>query len=161
MDPSKTITLVSSDGEKIQVSAKAAQRSVLIKGIIEDYPDDAEVPLNNVKKEILKKVVEYLEHYKDEEPKEIPKNLTNVYKENVSEFDFNFINVDLDMNFEILSAAFYLDIKSLIDLAASKIGSIIKGKAPETIRQTFQIPETSDNEKKDIEKECETAMTML
>ena len=40
----KTITLVSSDGEKMQIAAKAAQRSQLVKGIIEDYPDDAEVP---------------------------------------------------------------------------------------------------------------------
>ena len=30
------ITLVSSDGEKMQVTAKAAQRSQLVKGIIED-----------------------------------------------------------------------------------------------------------------------------
>ena len=51
----KTITLVSSDGEKMQIAAKAAQRSQLVKGIIEDYPDDAEVPLNNVKSNILKK----------------------------------------------------------------------------------------------------------
>ena len=56
----KTITLVSSDGEKMQIAAKAAQRSQLVKGIIEDYPDDAEVPLNNVKSNILKKIKEYI-----------------------------------------------------------------------------------------------------
>ena len=49
MDVDKKITLVSSDGEKVEMSLKAVQRSVLVKGIIEDYPDDAEVPLNNVK----------------------------------------------------------------------------------------------------------------
>ena len=46
MDVDKKITLVSSDGEKVEMSLKAVQRSVLVKGIIEDYPDDAEVPLN-------------------------------------------------------------------------------------------------------------------
>ena len=55
MDADKKITLVSSDGEKVEISSKAVQRSVLVKGIIEDYPDDAEVPLNNVKSNILKK----------------------------------------------------------------------------------------------------------
>ena len=55
MEADKKITLVSSDGEKIEISSKAVQRSVLVKGIIEDYPDDAEVPLNNVKSNILKK----------------------------------------------------------------------------------------------------------
>ena len=73
----KTITLVSSDGEKMQIAAKAAQRSQLVKGIIEDYPDDAEVPLNNVKSNILKKIKEYLEHYADSEPKEIERPLAS------------------------------------------------------------------------------------
>ena len=49
--------------------SKAAQRSQLVKGIIENYQDDAEVPLNNVKSNIL--IEEYLEHYQESDPKEI------------------------------------------------------------------------------------------
>ena len=136
----KTITLVSSDGEKMQIAAKAAQRSQLVKGIIEDYPDDAEVPLNNVKSNILKKIKEYLEHYADSEPKEIERPLASQnYQECVDSWDFEFINVDLDMVFEIILAANYMDIKSLLELASSKVASIIKGKTPEEIRKTFNI----------------------
>ena len=36
-------------------------------------------------------------------------------------------------------AANYLDIKSLLDLGCAKIASLIKGKTPEEIRQTFNI----------------------
>ena len=36
MDVDKKITLVASDGEKVEISSKAVQRSVLVKGIIEE-----------------------------------------------------------------------------------------------------------------------------
>ena len=134
------ITLVSSDGEKMQVTAKAAQRSQLVKGIIEDYPDDAEVPLNNVKSNILKKIKEYLDHYQDVDPKEIERPLASQnYQECVDPWDFEFINVDLDLIFEIILASNYMDIKPLLELASSKVASIIKGKTPEEIRKTFNI----------------------
>ena len=136
----KMITLVSSDGEKLQVTSKAAQRSQLVKGIIEDYPDDAEVPLNNVKSNILKKIKEYLDHYQDSEPKEIERPLASQnYQECVDAWDYEFINVDLDLIFEIILAANYMDIKPLLELASSKVASIIKGKTPEEIRKTFNI----------------------
>jgi S-phase kinase-associated protein 1 len=136
----KLITLVSSDGEKMQISAKAAQRSQLVKGIIEDYPDDAEVPLNNVKSNILKKIKEYLEHYQESDQKEIERPLASQnYQDCVEPWDYEFINVDLDLIFEIILAANYMDIKPLLELASSKIASIIKGKTPEEIRKTFNI----------------------
>ena len=136
----KVITLVSSDGEKMQISAKAAQRSQLVKGIIEDYPDDAEVPLNNVKSNILKKIKEYLDHYQDSDPKEIERPLASQnYQECVEAWDFEFINIELDTIFEIILAANYMDIKPLLELASSKIASIIKGKTPEEIRKIFNI----------------------
>ena len=46
----------------MQIAIKAAQRSLLVKGIIKDYPDEVKFPLNNVKSNILKKIKEYLEH---------------------------------------------------------------------------------------------------
>ena len=124
----------------MQISAKAAQRSQLVKGIIEDYPDDAEVPLNNVKSNILKKIKEYLEHYQESDPKEIERPLASQnYQDCVEPWDYEFINVDLDLIFEIILAANYMDIKPLLELASSKVASIIKGKTPEEIRKTFNI----------------------
>ena len=160
----KTITLVSSDGEKMQIAAKAAQRSQLVKGIIEDYPDDAEVPLNNVKSNILKKIKEYLEHYADSEPKEIERPLASQnYQECVDAWDFEFINVDLDLVFEIILAANYMDINSLLELASSsKVASIIKGKTPEEIRKTFNIQnDFTPEEEQQIREENQWCMDNL
>ena len=73
------VILISSDGEKIEISAKAAMRSTLIKDSIQDCRDDIiEFTANNVKGNILKKIVEYLEHYKDtENPERLRYNLYN------------------------------------------------------------------------------------
>ena len=140
MDVDKKITLISSDGEKVEISSKAVQKSVLVKGIIEDYPDDAEVPLNNVKNNILKKIKEYLEHYENEEPKPIERPLpSQKFEECVDSWDFKFIEVELDLIFEIILGANYMDIKPLLELASAKVASIIKGKTTEEIRKTFNI----------------------
>ena len=155
MDADKKITLTSSDGEKVEISSKAVQRSVLVKGIIEDYPDDAEVPLNNIKSNILKKIKEYLEHYENAEPKEIERPLQSQnFKECVDEWDFNYIEVDLDFIFELILGANYMDIKPLLELASAKVASIIKGKSTEEIRKTFNITNdfTPEEEQQIIEE---------
>ena len=140
MDADKKIILVSSDGEKVEISSKAVQKSILVKGIIEDYPDESEVPLNNVKSNILKKIKEYLEHYENEEPKPIDRPLTSQnFKECVEDWDFKFIDVELDLIFELILGANYMDIKPLLELASAKVASIIKGKTTEEIRKTFNI----------------------
>lgn len=140
MENLKAITLVSSDGEKFQVTEKAARRSQLIKGIIDDYPDDPEVPLHNVKSTILQRIISYLENYRDIEPREIEKPLpSNNFNDCVDAWDFQFIDLEIELIFEIIFAANYMDIKPLLELASSKIASIIKGKSPEEIRKIFNI----------------------
>lgn len=136
----KQVTLVSSDGEKFQISEKAVRRSTLVKGIIDDYPEDPEVPLHNVKSNILTKIITYLEQYSDSEPKEIERPLpSNNFNECVDAWDYQFIDLELETIFELILAANYMDIKPLIELASSKVASVIKGKSPEEIRKTFNI----------------------
>ena len=129
----------------------------LVKGIIEDYPDDAEVPLNNVKSNILKKIKEYLDHYQDTDPKEIERPLASQnFQECVDPWDFEFINVDLDLIFEIILAANYMDIKPLLELASSK------GKTPEEIRKTFNIQkEFTPEEEQQIREENQWCLDNL
>ena len=57
----------------------------------------------------------------------------------VGEWDANFVSIDQEMLFELILAANYMDIKSLLDLTCAKVASLIKGKTPEEIRRTFNI----------------------
>ena len=149
------LTLVSSEGEKMQISVKAAQRSQMIKRIIDDFPNETEIPLENVRSNILKKIKEYLDHYQDTDPKEIERPLASQnFQECVDPWDFEFINVDLDLIFEIMLASNYMDIKPLLELATSKVASIIKGKTPEEIRKTFDVQkEFTPEEQQQIREE--------
>lgn len=163
MDDTKLVTLVSSDGDKYQISEKAAKRSQLIKGIIDDYPDDPEIPLHNVKSHILSKIKEYLEYYKDTEPREIERPLpSSNFNECVDAWDYQFIDLELDVIFEIILAANYMDIKPLMELASSKVASIIKGKTPEEIRKTFNIQnDFTPEEEQQIREENQWCMENL
>ena len=135
------ITLISSDSQKFEISAKGAMRSELIKDSIEGSKDDhIEFNVNNVKGDILKKVAEYLEHYKNEEPKLCERPLPSAnLKDCVDEWDFNFINIPLNDIFKIISAANYLNIQSLLELASAAFAASIKGKTSDEIRQMFDI----------------------
>ena len=57
----------------------------------------------------------------------------------VPEWDAKFVDVPQEMLFELILAANYMDIKSLLDLTCAKVASMIKGKTPEDIRRTFNI----------------------
>ena len=150
------ITLISSDSQKLEISAKGAMRSELIKDSIEGSKDDhIEFTVNNVKGDVLKKVAEYLEHYKNEEPKLYEKPLPSAnLKDCVDEWDFNFIDIPIDDVFKIILAANYLNIQSLLDLACAAVAALIKGKTTDEIRQILNITNdfTPEEEQQIIEE---------
>ena len=150
-----TLTLTSSDGQKIQIDNKSAERSGLLKGLLADYSEDTDIPMPDIRGDILKKVVEYLIQYKDKEPKELPKPLPSANLLDVTdEWDVTFINgVDLDSTFDVINAANYMDVKALLDLSCAKIASLMKGKTAEEIRTMFNIEcDLSEEELKEYEE---------
>ncbi len=152
---SKSIGLTSSDGVKVTIEEKAAERSNLLKGLIQDYSEDSDIPMPDIRGDVLKKVVEYLTHYKDSEPKEIPKPLPSANLLDVTdEWDVTYINsIDLDTTFDIINAANYMDIKPLLDLSCGKIASLMKGKTADEIRNMFNIEcDLTEEELKEYEE---------
>jgi S-phase kinase-associated protein 1 len=92
---------------------------------------------------VLKKVVDFLEYHSDSEHgfKEIPQPLPSA---NLSDFlfewDCKFVDdLTQDELFEIILAANYLEVKTLLTLACAKVASLMKGKTPEEIRKKFGI----------------------
>ena len=134
------IYLISVDNHKIEIDAKAAMKSSVLKEeISKSNKKNIEYKLKEVKYEILKKIVEYLNYYRNKTPREIPKPTPS---ENMSSFleewDFNFItNVDLDTTFDLMNGATELGIQSLLDLASTKIAWIFKNKDVDELRGMF------------------------
>jgi S-phase kinase-associated protein 1 len=98
------------------------------------------VPLSDVKSAVLAKVIEFCKHHVDQRLPEIEKPLrSNNLAEIVPEWDAKFVDIEQEVLFELILAANYMDIKSLLDLTCAKVASMIKGKTPEEIRRTFNI----------------------
>ena len=145
------VNLVSSEGDKFEVETKTAAMSELVKTMLvdgddedeedEDEETEQEIPLPNVKSAVLAKVVEFCNYHVSNGPmKEIEKPLKSAnMAEVVGEWDANFVAIEQEMLFELILAANYMDIKSLLDLTCAKVASMIKGKTPEEIRKTFNI----------------------
>ena len=134
------VRLLCSDGETVEIDISVAEKSVLIKGLIDDGGTDEEIPLPNVKKPILDKVVQFCTHLLDNAPPEIEKPLRSTdMSAVVADWYAKFINLDQEVLFEIIMASNYLDIKPLLELACAKVASLIKNKSVQEIRQFFNI----------------------
>ena len=70
-----TVKLISSEGSELEVDIETAQMSVLIKSMIDDSGPEEDIPLPNVKKNILEKVIEFCKHLKEQPLQEIEKPL--------------------------------------------------------------------------------------
>ena len=154
---STNLVLVSSDNQKIELDVESAQKSHLLKGLMTDFNSQQQEPIQlpDIKYDILKKVVEYLTYYKDKTPKDIPKPMPSAnLSEVIDEWDVNFINsIELDNVFDLINAANYMDISSLLDLSCAKIASLMKGKSAQEIRTMFNIEcDLTDEELKEYEE---------
>jgi len=156
------ITLISNDGVAIKVDKAVAEKSMLIKNMMEDLGEGAlntDVPIPNVNESVLKKVIEWCEHHKldpvtaTDDDSDSRKKTTDI-----EEWDQKFMQVDQEMLFEIILASNYLDIKPLLDVGCKTVANMIKGKSPEEIRKTFNITnDFTPEEEEQIRRENEWA----
>ena len=106
----------------------------------DDDAEQQEIPLPNVKSQILGKVLEFCKHYTEEPMNEIEKPLKSANMgEVVQEWYATYVDVEQEILFELILAANFMDIKPLLDLTCATVASMIKGKTPEEIRKTFNI----------------------
>lgn len=140
----KKVCLVSTEGDSFEVTLGVARMSELVKTMIDDDQDDQddnqEIPLPNVKSTVLSKVIEFCGHHFNNPMADIEKPLKSPDMHDiVSDWDANFVDIEQELLFEMILAANYMDIKGLLDLTCAKVASMIKGKTPQEIRETFNI----------------------
>ncbi|CAI0557546.1 unnamed protein product [Linum tenue] len=154
----KKFTLRSSDGETFEVEEAVAVESQTIKHMIEDDCADSEIPLPNVTSAILAKVIEYCrKHVEAGADKEKDKLITSP-DEALKTWDADFVKVDQNTLFDLILAANYLNIKSLLDLTCQTVADMIKGKTPEEIRKTFNIKnDFTPEEEEEVRRENQWA----
>ncbi|KAG2698295.1 hypothetical protein I3760_07G144700 [Carya illinoinensis] len=155
MSSGRKITLKSSDGETFEVDEAVALESQTIKHMIEDDCADNGIPLPNVTSKILSKVIEYCKkHVEAPKAEERAASLD----EDLKTWDAEFVRVDQATLFDLILAANYLNIKSLLDLTCQNVADMIKGKTPEEIRKTFNIKnDFTPEEEEEVRRENQWA----
>ncbi|XP_068342140.1 SKP1-like protein 1A [Pyrus communis] len=150
---SKKITLKSSDGESFEVEEAVALESQTIKHMIEDDCADNGIPLPNVTSKILAKVIEYCKKHVD-----AAKTDEKISEDDLKAWDQEFVKVDQATLFDLILAANYLNIKTLLDLTCQTVADMIKGKTPEDIRKTFNIKnDFTPEEEEEVRRENQWA----
>jgi S-phase kinase-associated protein 1 len=144
--------LISQDGEKFEVSRGVIDLSELLKtmaneeqGNVDDEEEDEpalpEIPVPNVKANVLAKVLEFGNMHVEDPLPAIPRPLrTPLLADSVPKRYADFVDgLDQDMIFELILAANYLDMTPLLELTCATVAAMIKGKTPEEIRRQFNI----------------------
>ncbi|KAK2379499.1 SKP1 protein 1A [Trifolium repens] len=133
----KKILLKSSDNETFEVEQAIAMQSQKIKHMIDDNSaDETIIPIPNVTRKIMAKIIEYCKKHVDAGSFE-----ENPSNDELKAFDADFVKVDHGTLWDLIMAANYLDIKSLLDLTCKTLAEMIKGKPfnPEEIFKFFNI----------------------
>ena len=106
---------------------------------MEDAGDEA-IPLPNIKPQILEKIIVFCTRILENDPPKIERPLTNNdLNQLVDPWYAEFVNVEQEVLFDIVLAANYLDIPSLLDLSSAKVASQIKGRSITEIREYLHI----------------------
>ncbi|OVA19530.1 SKP1 component [Macleaya cordata] len=178
----KKLILKSSDEGMFEIDESVAVQSDLIKQMIDVDCVDADthqiIPLPEVKTDILSKVIEYCKKHEssssskkiiieeeeededDEDSKKIKKERLEK-EEKIRKWDEEFMKqMDHKAIFDIILAANYMNIKSLMDLGCQTIADLINGKKAEEIREIFGIkndftPEEEEEIKRENQWTCE------
>ena len=138
---SNIIKLKSSDGEIFEIKEKCFLRSNYYKIIKDISNPNEEIPLKEVDSKALVKIIEYLNHYENEDPKEIPKPMPSPdLKQFLSEWDYNYIILlSIQEIVNLINAANYLNIKELVNLCSARLASEMTNCPIEEAREKFGI----------------------
>jgi len=129
------------EGAFIEVPKDVATMSVTIKNLVEDLPtsSDVPIPLHNVTKKILEKVIVYCTYHTEHPLPKTDGDEDKKSSDDITPWDKEFCDVDQNTLFELILAANYLDIKPLLDLTCKTVANMLRGKSPEEIRKLFNI----------------------
>ncbi|CAL5054197.1 unnamed protein product [Urochloa decumbens] len=139
----KTVTLVSSDGARFEVREAAASLSQTVRRMIDEAAAGCgtAVPLPDLDARTLSMVLEYCNKHAPApgDAESSSAEATAAGGEDLKWFDRELMRVDKGTLFSLITAAEYLKVEGLLDLACKTVADMIKCKTTEEIRQIFGI----------------------
>ncbi|XP_019190347.1 PREDICTED: SKP1-like protein 1A [Ipomoea nil] len=145
MSSTKMIILKSCDGEIFEVEEAVAVKMQMIKYMIDDDCVDTTIPIANATGKILSKVIEYCKSHSE---------AAKTSQDDLKDFDANFIKVDHKTLLDLIMAANFLNVESLLDLTCQGASNLIEKMTVEEVRKFFNIQnDFTPEEEEEIRKE--------
>ena len=137
-----TVKLKSSDGKLYEVPYDVIKKSKLLENSNED---ENIILLNEIDSKNFDLVLKYLNHFKDKEPKEIPKPFPERTDEEFfrsileDDWTYNFLQMSIEDAISLVNAADFLQLDGLINLLAAKLAHEMCNCEVEEARRKFGI----------------------
>jgi S-phase kinase-associated protein 1 len=142
----KKVKLKTSDNIIKEVDSNILMKSKLLDNLLKDFNEEELFSLPDVDSKYLELVIKYLEHYKDFEPKEVPKPFPERTDEEFmkgilnDQWTYDYLtNQTLDELINLVNAADYLQIDGLINIIAAKLAHEKSNCTVEEARKKFGI----------------------
>ena len=144
---SNKVKLKSIDNKIYKVPVDILQKVKLISDFVDQASEENKIIfLREVEGKFLEKIIDYLNHYRDFEPKTIPKPFPERTDDNFlrsilnDEWTFDFLQqFTLDESISLVNAADYLEIDGLLQILAAKLAHEMCNCEVEEARQKFGI----------------------
>ena len=120
------IKLKSSDGQVFEIKEKCFLRSSYYKTFKDILNPNEEIPFSEINGKDLSKIIEYLNHYENEDPKDIPNPLPSpdIKPPTLDQWDYDFISIlSLKEVIDLVNATNFLGIKELSSLCNARVAS--------------------------------------
>ena len=136
------VKLKSSDGKLYEVPYDVIKKSKLLENSNED---ENIILLNEIDSKNFDLVLKYLNHFKDKEPKEIPKPFPERTDEEFfrsildDDWTYNFLQMSIEDAISLVNAADFLQLDGLINLLAGKLAHEMCNCEVEEARRKFGI----------------------
>ena len=142
----KKVKLKTSDNIIKEVDSNILMKSKLLDNLLKDANEEELFSLPDVDSKYLELVIKYLEHYKDFEPKEVPKPFPERTDEEFmkgilnDQWTYDYLtNQTLEELINLVNAADYLQIEGLINIIAAKLAHEMCNCEVEEARKKFGI----------------------
>ena len=143
----RKVKIKTSDKKIYEVPIDILRKAKLISGLVEQASDESKIILlREVEGKHLEQILQYLKHYKNFEPKKIPKPFPERTDESFfrgilnDEWTFNYLQgFSIEEAVPIVNAAHYLRIKGLLRILAAKFAYETCNCDVEEAREKFGI----------------------
>ena len=131
------VILVSQEGQEFKIEYKALKLIPTAHNIVLDSGTGIKVPVP-IQGKILQKCVEYCQHHANDVKPEQENKSANPFV--FSEWDVDFMKINVEDHVQLISAANYLAIPNLLDLAVKTMAKILVSKGdPKNIKEFFGV----------------------